>query len=185
MAPVLPFIYVNGPLNGELKVAVQVPTLSVGGPPLVNPVTQMTLFYSLTDISTYDLDSLFALPETQVARKTVSVSPVVGILTVPVSFGGEYLTPPTVVFTGGGGSGAVTTAVLVPAIPNFTVDHIDITNPGSGYATPPLVSFTGGGEVTPAVATATIGTTAPFSVTFDLTGLAPGIGYFLRAAAAV
>lgn len=56
--------------------------------------------------------------------------------------GSGYTTPPTVVFTGGGGNGATATANLSP---NGQVDSITITNAGSGYTSQPVISFTGGG----------------------------------------
>ena len=37
-------------------------------------MTLMTLFYALTDISTYDFDSLFALPGTEIGKKTLAPS---------------------------------------------------------------------------------------------------------------
>lgn len=74
-AVALPFVYLQGPLNGELKVTADIPTLSAGGPPLTVPVVQMSIFYALTDLSTYDTDELFALPDTQVGKQTKTVAP--------------------------------------------------------------------------------------------------------------
>lgn len=71
-AVVLPFVYLDGPLSGELKITADVPILNSSGGPLTVPVLQMTLFYSLTDLSTYDTDELFALPDVQVGRQTVA-----------------------------------------------------------------------------------------------------------------
>jgi hypothetical protein len=175
---------VNGPNLGEATVPVIPPTLSTGGPPLTVPVTQMTLFWSLSTLATYDINSLFALSSPTIAKKTQTVpipNPLSGIATVPVTSGGNYLTVPTVVFTGGGGSGAVATAVLIPGVPNFAVGSIVVTNPGSGYTSIPAVSFTGGGETVAAVAVSTI---TPITVDFNISGLAPGSPYFFRAAAA-
>ena len=56
-------------------------------------------------------------------------------------FGGGYTSAPTVVFTGGGGTGAAATATVV----NQSVSSVTITNQGSGYTSAPAVSFTGGG----------------------------------------
>jgi hypothetical protein len=55
--------------------------------------------------------------------------------------GSSYETAPTVVFTGGGGTGVAATATVDAG----AVTEITITNPGSGYTSAPTVSFTGGG----------------------------------------
>jgi hypothetical protein len=54
--------------------------------------------------------------------------------------GTGYTTAPTVVFTGGGGSGASATAT----VSGGKVTGITITNRGYGYTAPPTISFTGG-----------------------------------------
>lgn len=59
--------------------------------------------------------------------------------------GADYTTPPTVGFTGGGGTGAAGTAVLGTGPTANKVVSVTITNQGSGYATAPTVTFTGGG----------------------------------------
>ena len=62
---------------------------------------------------------------------------------------------PTVVFTGGGGTGAAGTAVIST---NGAITGVTITNAGSGYTSPPAISFTpnttGGAGSTLGVATA-------------------------------
>ena len=60
------------------------------------------------------------------------------VASVTVGAGGSgYTTPPTVAFTGGGGTGAAGTAVLTAD----AVTSVTITNAGSGYtARPPLGS---------------------------------------------
>lgn len=76
-----------------------------------------------------------------------------GVGKINVTAGGTgYATAPTVVFTGGGGTGAAATAVLTSG----AITAINITNSGSGYTTAPTISFTGGGG-TGATATALIG----------------------------
>ena len=55
--------------------------------------------------------------------------------------GSGYTSPPTVGFTGGGGSGAAATATLSGG----RVIDLTITAPGSGYTSAPTVTFTGGG----------------------------------------
>lgn len=74
-------------------------------------------------------------------------------VTVP---GSSYETPPTVVFTGGGGTGAAGTAVLGSGGDADKVVSVTITNGGSGYTSAPTVSFTGGGGAD-AAATAALG----------------------------
>jgi hypothetical protein len=66
--------------------------------------------------------------------------------------GGAYVSAPTVVFTGGGGTGAAGTAVML----NGAVVGVNITSAGSGYTSPPSVSFSGGGVASPATTTITL-----------------------------
>lgn len=71
---------------------------------------------------------------------------------VNVTAGGSgYTSPPTVSFSGGGGSGLTATANLTGA----AVTSITITNPGTGYTSAPSVSFSGGGG-SGAIATTTL-----------------------------
>jgi hypothetical protein len=55
--------------------------------------------------------------------------------------GMNYTSVPAVGFSGGGGSGAAGTAVLVPT----TVASVTVTAAGSGYTTTPTVNIVGGG----------------------------------------
>jgi len=72
------------------------------------------------------------------------------INSITVSAGGSgYTSAPTVVFTGGGGSGASATATVA----NGAVSAVNLTSPGTGYTSAPTVSFSGGGG-TGAAATA-------------------------------
>jgi len=58
---------------------------------------------------------------------------------VQVTNGGTgYTVAPTVVFTGGGGTGAVATA----SVAGGKVVDVDVTNGGTGYTSAPAVSFT-------------------------------------------
>ena len=58
---------------------------------------------------------------------------------VALSLGSGYITPPTVTISGGGGTGAIATAVLgTGALAGQVVDY-KITNPGSGYTTVPTM----------------------------------------------
>jgi hypothetical protein len=65
--------------------------------------------------------------------------------------GAGYTSAPTVVFTGGGGSGAVANAT----ISGGTVTALTIINSGTGYTSAPTVTLIGGGG-TGATATATV-----------------------------
>ncbi len=67
------------------------------------------------------------------------------IADVGVSAGGSgysSTTPPTVTFTGGGGTGAIASAT----VSGGAVVAITVTNPGSGYTSAPVVSFSGSGS---------------------------------------
>lgn len=55
--------------------------------------------------------------------------------------GTAYATAPTVVFTGGGGTGAAATATVTAG----RVTALTVTNEGTGYTSTPTISFTGGG----------------------------------------
>jgi len=75
-----------------------------------------------------------------------------GVGTITVTAGGTgYTSAPTVVFTGGAGTGAAATAT----VENGVVTGITITNPGTGYTSAPAISFTGGAG-TGATATAAL-----------------------------
>ena len=78
------------------------------------------------------------------------------VASVTVGSGGSgYDTPPTVVFSGGGGSGAAGTAVLNTG----AVASVTITSGGEGYTSAPTVTFvTADGDtgVTPATGTAVL-----------------------------
>lgn len=58
-----------------------------------------------------------------------------------ISGGYGFADPPTVIITGGGGSGAS----AVAHIANGIVIEIEMTNPGRGYTSAPTVTITGGG----------------------------------------
>lgn len=65
------------------------------------------------------------------------------VASVTIGSGGTgYVSPPTVVFTGGGGTGAAGTAIINGS---GVVTGVTVTSPGTGYTTAPTVSFTGGG----------------------------------------
>jgi hypothetical protein len=64
----------------------------------------------------------------------------IGPIVTITNGGAAYTSAPTVVFNGGGGSGAVGVAT----INNGSVTGITITNPGSGYTSAPTVTLAGG-----------------------------------------
>ncbi len=64
--------------------------------------------------------------------------------------GGAYTSAPSVVFNGGGGSGATATATMLAG----AVIGIALTAGGAGYISPPTVTFVGGGA--PGVGTTTV-----------------------------
>nr|WP_280139864.1 phage tail tube protein [Pseudomonas panipatensis] len=81
-----------------------------------------------------------------------------GLASVSITAGGSgYTSPPTVAFTGGGGTGAAGTAIISAG----KVVGVNITNPGSGYTSAPTVAFTGG-TGTGAAATTSLGDPADF-----------------------
>jgi hypothetical protein len=73
------------------------------------------------------------------AIANVTVSPLGGVTEViPVNPGSGYTSYSTVVFTGGGGSGAI----AYPVIQAGAVTGVTIANTGTGYASPPTVTIT-------------------------------------------
>ena len=75
------------------------------------------------------------------------------VASISVTDGGSaYATAPTVAITGGGGTGALATAVVSAG----AVVAINVTDGGSGYTSTPTVAITGGGG-TGATATANLG----------------------------
>lgn len=77
-----------------------------------------------------------------------------GVRSIAVTAGGTGYGTPTVVFTGGGGSGAAGTATVVEGV----ITAVVITDRGIGYTSAPAISFDDGeGDGADAVAVATIG----------------------------
>ncbi len=85
----------------------------------------------------------------------------------PLTGGSGYTSAPTVVFTGGGGTGATVTAVLANV-----VSSVNISAPGVNYTSAPTVAFSVGGG-TGAAATSVI--TGGVVTTINVTN--PGSGY--------
>ena len=69
-----------------------------------------------------------------------------GVITsvIITSGGSGYSNPPTVSFTGGGGSGGTGNVV----VSDDAITSVSITSGGSGYTSPPTVSFVGGNGAT-------------------------------------
>jgi len=84
--------------------------------------------------------------------------------------GSGYTSPPSIVFVGGGGSGAAATAI----IGNGLVGIVTITNGGSGYTTSPSVTFTAPGIGSVAKAYAVVSTAGTIS---QIRIIDAGIGY--------
>jgi hypothetical protein len=102
------------------------------------------------------------------AHATVSVSGG-GVSAVSVSNGGGiYSSVPSVVFSGGGGSGAAGTPVMLAG----SIVGVTITSSGSGYSSAPGVSFTGGGVASPSPVTVTLN---PDGAHGDLASIAAAI----------
>lgn len=82
-----------------------------------------------------------------------TIDPNTGNSLCTITAGGSgYTSPPTVAFSGGGGSGAAATAIEDAGV----VTSITITNRGTGYTSAPTISFSGGGG-SGTTATVTIG----------------------------
>jgi parallel beta-helix repeat protein len=63
-----------------------------------------------------------------------------GVFSVTVTDRGHgFTSPPVVVFSGGGGTGAAGTAIIA----HGRIVGVTITNPGTGYITPPTITFVG------------------------------------------
>jgi hypothetical protein len=70
------------------------------------------------------------------------------VVAVSLNNGGAYTssTPPTITFTGGGGTGAAGTAVMYGSGANWYVLSVTMTNNGAGYTSAPTVTFTGSNQ---------------------------------------
>lgn len=103
-------------------------------------------------------------PKILIAPGFTSLRPT-GVASVAVGDGGTGYTTATVAFTGGGGSGAKATAVIVEGV----ITGITVTSTGHGYTSAPTVTITGDGA--DAAATATTGTVAN-PVVAEMVGIA-------------
>jgi len=113
-----------------------------------------------------------AIKTSTIARGSVTMKPGDTRLgSITISGNGEgYTTAPKVVFTGGGGTGAVATA----SIYNGRVVLVNIIQRGNGYSTAPTVTFEGGGYTTRATATATLAPQEP-AIDFTKALAVPGV----------
>jgi hypothetical protein len=70
------------------------------------------------------------------------------VVAVSLNNGGTYTssTPPTITFSGGGGTGAAGTAVMYGSGTSWYVLSVTMTNNGSGYTSAPTVTFTGSNQ---------------------------------------
>jgi hypothetical protein len=86
------------------------------------------------------------------------------ISSVSVTAGGTgYTNPPGVVFTGGGGTGAIGTA----AVSSGSVTSVSLTAGGSGYTSAPTISFFTGISL--------VYSSSPTTITFNTLAAGPGI----------
>lgn len=94
----------------------------------------------------------------------------VSSVTVGASLGADYIGPPMVKVTGGGGTGAVVTAIWDSD--TRTITGYEIQSPGTGYTSAPTITLSGGGFSSAATApTASISANATDStVTKEDTG---------------
>jgi len=82
-----------------------------------------------------------------------------GVQGISISNGGtSYTSVPTVVITGGGGTGCT----AIANVNNGSVTSVDIQTSGSGYTSAPTITFSGGGGGSGTIATATIETQPAF-----------------------
>ena len=101
-----------------------------------------TFYRTIGRDSTESFYSLKMNVNTTNAAMSGAVSDTTSVFEVSMSaVGSGYSSPPTVSFSGGGGSAAAGTAVL----DGNTVKSVTITNPGTGYTSTPTVGFSGGG----------------------------------------
>jgi hypothetical protein len=85
---------------------------------------------------------------------------------IVINGGANYRNPPSVNFTGGGGTGAAATAIITAGV----VTSFNITAAGTGYTGQPTVSFSGGGGQG-AVALAVVDNVAAFRLSIMPGGL--------------
>lgn len=132
------------------------------GTALINPITRQVTGINITNPGM----GYTAAPTVTLSAVTVPATTEVfltggSVLSADIiSQGSGYAYAPTVVFTGGGGTGATGTAVLVDG----KVVGINITNGGVGYTSAPTIAFNTGANAS-AFATVTNGAITAITVT--------------------
>jgi hypothetical protein len=140
------------------------------GTALINPITRQVTGINITNPGMgYTATPTVTLSAVTVAATTEVFLTGGSVLSADIiSQGSDYAYAPTVVFTGGGGTGAAGTAVLV----NGRVVGINITNGGVGYTSAPTIELNSG-ENAQGFATVTNGVITAITVTdggFGFTG---------------
>ena len=101
--------------------------------------TQLT-GWLVDDVRIYTCISQITISGT--AGINTSLTRTSSVNSIQVTAGGTgYASAPTVNFTGGAGSGAAATAIVL----NGVITEVSVTNAGTGYTSAPIVSFTGAG----------------------------------------
>ncbi|WP_199345044.1 MULTISPECIES: phage tail sheath C-terminal domain-containing protein [Nostoc] len=127
------------------------------------PFVTTTINFYLNDGET---NAKVTPPPAAGATVIATISPVGKVDKITIdSAGTGYTSAPTVVLTGGAGTGATARATLSPGV----VTGITITTGGTGYTSAPTVVLTGGGG-TGATATATVSGGAVDKITIDSGG---------------
>ena len=118
-----------------------------GGTPTINAVASATIVNYINSIvldtpgSGYkDKPVVTLVGGSPIKQGSASCVATFNVASVSLLTSGSGYTTATANITGGGGSSATATPVIINH-----VDSITITNPGSGYTTVPNVSFSGGG----------------------------------------
>lgn len=120
----------------------------------VAAATTSVFYTTLTAIERVTRVTVDGIELDQDVDYTIGAAGQTGVSAIVISDNGaNYTSAPTVLITGGGGSGASATAVINLA--TGTVTNITVTNAGSGYTSAPTVTLSGGGPTVPAdIATA-------------------------------
>lgn len=140
------------------------------GTALINPITRQVTGINITNPGMgYTATPTVTLSAVTVAATTEVFLTGGSVLSADIiSQGSDYAYAPTVVFSGGGGTGAAGTAILV----NGRVVGINITNGGVGYTSAPTIDLNSG-ENAQGFATVTNGVITAITVTdggFGFTG---------------
>ncbi len=157
--PPLPFLFAQGSMMNAVgkaqgvtvratAIAAARPVLSAG--PVLLDTANSPPAYTIPGVAPLALSADFWLG-TAAATATVAGGTVSNITLTSAGMG--YTSAPTVVLSGGGGSGAAATASVDPT--KGFVTSVTLTSGGSGYTSAPMISFSGGGSLG-ATATASV-----------------------------